>query len=495
MNNIKLFYTALNAEGKNAKAGEIRADLESGGVKDQDIKNPVALTPGKVSLVTDDHDPVAYSYYVRTNDEKVPRILLARHYPKGTDPASPGEPTGRYVVYKPISETAGWTPANDDGQSGDYGYKWENVAHLRGVAQLNASYIFVLSLDSLKIYYFDTSSLDAGVANQGELLIDLEETFPKVPGYVPKGIKLVATEGNLYALHAMVKDPYDDKDPYAESKVTCIPINFADDGPPTAEAPEYLDVAKNASGLVATIDGKFVKLIIPSIGGPLTPGKTNGTESKIQVADFKKKAVTTAFGGLALDKGALLGRDTLRLNFQSIALNQSGSNFFVLTTALDAKGAGIYWRLYKTNVSTILGAADKTIDELIETAKLLDFTSDNPEKLGDPGFHWDVLYENTNQRLWFIRGSSIQVSEGPNYPGTPGENPSNGSGRRFLPGKALSGADLTDIHSADLVSETLYGSSRRQSQAPVILFGPGEGGHPVPLAAKAAELFANRAKG
>jgi hypothetical protein len=495
MNNIKLFFTALSGDGKNAKAGEIRADLESGGVKDQDVKNPTALTPGKISLVTEDHDPVAFSYYVRTNDEKVPRILLAKGYPKGPDPSAPGPQSFRYVVYKPISESEGWTPANDDGQSGDYGYKWEEINRLTGVAQLNGNYVFLLSLDGLKIHYLDASSLDAGTASQAELLVDLSETFPKVEGYVPKGVKLIATDDDLYALHVMVKDPYDDKEAFADSKITRIPITFPDGGPPAAGSPETLDVGKNASGLCATQDGKFTKLIIPSIGGPLTPGGINGPESKIQVVEFKKKTVETAFGGLAPDAGSELGRDSLRLNFLSVALNQSGSNFFILTAALDSKGAGVFWRLYKTSASTILATKDKTIDELPSVAKLLDHTSDNPEKLGDPGLQWQILYENANQRLWFIRGTSIQVSEGPNYPGAPGDLPENGSGRRYFPGKILHGTDLTDVHSADLVSETLYGSSRRQAEGNLLIFAPGEDGHPVVVSDKAAELFANRAKG
>ncbi|MDR2350477.1 MAG: hypothetical protein LBF41_07665 [Deltaproteobacteria bacterium] len=499
MNNIKLFYASLNKEGKSAKAGEIRANLEETGVKEQHITNPRVLTPGKVTLVSgdkapgEDLDPQVFSYYLRENDEKVPRILLAKHHPVGMDPKNPGEPAARFVVFKPVSETSDWIAANADGQANDFGYAWPGITNLRGVAQLNASHIFLLGLDGTKIYHVSTSALDSGSADSPEVLIDLAETLPEVTGFVPKGVRLIALEDHLFVLHAYVADPYDPAKGYADGKITRIPVNFSGDGPPEAGTPEVLDVGKNPSGLAAVLDGKFVKLFVPCVGGNLAPGSANGPDSKLLVVDFKKKTVATAYAGVAGEAGKDLDAATVRLNFYGVALNQSGSGLYLLNLARDKKGTGFFWRLYKTTASNVLAVADKTIDDLETDAKLLDHTPENPDKAGDPGILWNIIYENASQRLWFLRGDAVQVTEGASYPPAPGDKPSNASDRRYLTAGKLYGTDAAILVSADLAGETLYGSSRRQAQASNIVFTKDAAHHPVPAVGAEAIATADNA--
>jgi hypothetical protein len=162
---------------------------------------------------------------------------------------------------------------------------------------------------------------------------------------------------------------------------------------------------------------------------------------------------------------------------------------------LDKKESGFFWRLYYTDATVILSTEAKTIDELPGLTKLVDFTSDNPEKLGDPGLNWNIFYENASQRLWFVRGIAIQVTEGPNYPETPGTTPENNEKRRYFTAKELYGTDSAIIHSLDLVADTIYGTARRQSQGGSIVFKASEDNHPVPDTEKAMEILANRTKG
>ncbi|MDR2461197.1 MAG: hypothetical protein LBE38_10560 [Deltaproteobacteria bacterium] len=496
MNNIKIFYTALNEDGKNAKAGEIRANLEIDEVTEAAISPPTLVS--KISLVQgsslgEDKDPLVYSYYVKADDQKVPRLLIAKNYPKGLNSETPSESTARYVVYKPISDSSDWVAVNDGGQGADFGYNWSQLTNLRGITQINEHYVFALNLDGTKIYTLPTSALETGTASSGPTeLIDLAEFLKAEAGYTLKGVKILAGETQLFVLYSQVADPYDPQKAYADSKLVSIPVDFEDGGKPKAQEPTILDVGKNATDLVAAYDGKPLKLFITCLGGPLTPGVSNGTESKLQVVDFKKKTVTTAFTGLPSDANSPLTRDSKGLNFTALAVNQSGSSLIILTTALDAKGAGVYWRLYKSAVYTVVEKVDATIEDLEASSKLLDYTLDNPDKLGDPGLFWDVFFENAAQRLWLIRGVSIQCTRGPAYPEGPGNAPDASKDRRILTGSALYGSDKININSVEIVSETIYGSTRRQSQGRALIFEAGEGGHPVPALGKGTQAFKNR---
>jgi hypothetical protein len=101
--------------------------------------------------------------------------------------------------------------------------------------------------------------------------------------------------------------------------------------------------------------------------------------------------------------------------------------------------------LYKTTVGKMAGMEPSTA--VADAVAKGDLTV--VETGGAPGYFWDIFYENKGAgetgRLWFLRGSTIIISDGPDY----------GAGSLiFGPGESLGQTGGRIITSADLTAET-----------------------------------------
>jgi hypothetical protein len=121
------------------------------------------------------------------------------------------------------------------------------------------------------------------------------------------------------------------------------------------------------------------------------------------------------------------------------------SPIFILTGTMDAN-YNQNWRLYNI---TIANLRTLTNAPLSTTSNLFDILHDT----GSPGNYWDIYYENgtgstsSGDRLWFLRGSPIDIGPGAGFGGA--------AKKTFPVGYGAGQIGGINVDSATLVSETL----------------------------------------
>ena len=125
-----------------------------------------------------------------------------------------------------------------------------------------------------------------------------------------------------------------------------------------------------------------------------------------------------------------------------VAASSDGSVIYVLTGCYSSS-YDTFWRLYKLSLSD-LGGNRVPLNNQTIASKAVDSAS------GAEGYYWSVLYENSagaNGRLWFLKGSPIQITVGTSYPAS---IPPASDYKYIETGEPLGGAN---VNSADLTGE------------------------------------------
>jgi hypothetical protein len=207
----------------------------------------------------------------------------------------------------------------------------------------------------------------------------------------------------------------------------------------------YAVVGKNALGLVPLPDGAGGhSLAIPCQGDIMHYGTTNGMNSSLYRIDNIFAPDMNAVPALIGDWSAALTPGGTR-DFKSVTFSEDGLFGFVLCVTYNSGGMAC-WKLYQTTAANILRAFNMPISTAIDKNLLVFLDGED----GVAGSDWEVLYENATPakygRLWFVRGTTIQVSQGNLY----------STKRLFSPTEVYGSAGGGYINSADLIREMIF---------------------------------------
>jgi hypothetical protein len=240
----------------------------------------------------------------------------------------------------------------------------------------------------------------------------------------------------LYALFTSV----DSNGDYLASTILRYMVNTTSG---TLGTPLAVRVGKNAMSLVPAVFSGTIYLLVPAVGGSQQANQTNSTDSNLCSVDAfgAFTAANIRFTGDASPTVTQNGNYDIR----GVAVSADGSNAYLLAVTYDANYKAC-WRVYNMDLAGILlhGDSSKTIKTMIN-AHLL---ASRDSGFGDPGYYWEVLYDNTvsGGRLWFLKGSPIRVSTGGSY---------NMALKQISYGGSLCDSAF-NVNSADLIGEMIY---------------------------------------
>jgi hypothetical protein len=412
MAKLLMDYTILDQEYEN---GEFRYFSGNSGAPGN-VDLPQSVSPN--FMASTDYDPVVRSYMGLDGQ---PRILACIVTTSG------GTSTGKYFLYKAdltggsitwslLSSPSGFTLNTRAGAVAGNPY---------GVVRAG-NFLYINDYDTTNIYRLNISSFETAVGGGAATYTvndttDVAPDFPDptvLPTYTPHGAALIALTDNgvtyLYSLYAFV-DPNSPLLPkqYAPSAVNKFTVN-ATSGALTTNG--GVSVGKNAMALVpVAVPVGGINILVPAIGGPQRAAFTNGEDSTL----YRVNTSGTLHATLMLkgDGGAptpTYPAITVAGNYdiKSVAVSPTGDVWLLLVTN-DANYKS-WWRLYKTDIATLVGYTDpKTIAAAVSNGDL----SPLDAGLGSPGYYWDILYENAggSGRLWFVQGTPIRVSARDDY--------------------------------------------------------------------------------
>ncbi|MDR0630125.1 MAG: hypothetical protein LBG24_10925 [Treponema sp.] len=412
---LLMTYSVLNSDYGNAKLMRIEGTTSGG-------PNGVDTPPTNTGYpVADASDPMVYSY-IGANDEV--HLLVVR-----TQAGSP-EATTYTVLHRitdPETNTDTWDVYNDltnikfelDVED-ENGVK-ETISVLgnpQSLAQVKVGtnrFIYLVDFDSSWVYGINVADFEAHTPTSNpylltpSLCVDLTDTIDPFLGYPPHGISIIALQESeehfLFALYMAVDDPWNKSAAYNESTVVKLLVGA---GGVLTNPPEgTVKVGANATGLVPVNSEDGISILVPAIGGPQQYGDTNGPESKLHLVPTSLASAPVALEGAEQTAGPLDEGDTY--DIRMAAASADGSYIYILTGTF-SQDYNMFWRLYKF-----------TLDELKSySARSLDTVADHAIESGARalGYYWSVLYETSagpDGRLWFVRGSPIQITVGTNY--------------------------------------------------------------------------------
>jgi hypothetical protein len=339
-----------------------------------------------------------------------------------------------------------------------------------GVAQAGAS-LGIIEYDSpedvTSLYTVAISALLAGTSGETvtvtRTIID-SDFLPQDPG---------VEEGEEFKVHGngliVLTDPsasssgtffFAQFNGAVEDEETHMPISYVESTVvriTTAATPAVqtsVAAGKNAMGMVplpiaaSGTTSASLALAVPCLGGLYQYGTTNGTDSILFRINniFASMTATAAIIGVAGGVPASGTRD-----IKSVAFSDDGLVGYLLCLTYDANYKPC-WKIYQTTAAKILAASNVSIGT---PGNVLTFLTGQDAAKGND---WELLYENAadpaNGRLWFVQGTTIQVSQGNNY------------GNKHILEKLYNDDDpVVDgyVNSADLIREMIYQYEKGQS--------------------------------
>jgi hypothetical protein len=210
----------------------------------------------------------------------------------------------------------------------------------------------------------------------------------------------------------------------------------------------FVEAGKNAMGMVPLPGGNGGhSIVIPCQGGVMHYGTTNGADSILFRIDDIFEQSMNAVPALVGDAATALTPEGTR-DFKSVTFSEDGLFGYVLcvTYGNESPIPMTYWKLYQTTAANIMGVSNMAVSTAIEKNLLVYL--DGQDAVG--GSDWEVLYENASPalsgRLWLVRGTTIQVSQGSLY----------SKSRLFSSVDVYGGPTGGYINSADLIREMIY---------------------------------------
>jgi hypothetical protein len=444
---LRFFYAILDQLYRHGRLNYVMGD---DGDPVANVKDPQDTGVNDIDPYTD-NDPEVFSY-MGGAAFATPRAVLCNVTTNFS--TTPATSTGKYSVCTPSSGWAITGPKDIALQNSGA----DVAGNPYGIAQAGG-FLYLVDYDSANIYTLDIAAFEAaaGPTYQVNAVTPVPVT-PPANSYVHGAALLVLTNGNATYLYALFNIDNGSGGSYQSSVLVRYSVNTS-----TGALTNPMSVTLaglNAQALVpapSTADGTAI--LIPSIGGSQGAGNTNGTASTLEYVPafggFETTKRQTAFTGDGTPQQTPV-TPTGTYDIRGVAVSEDGAYAYLLTGTGAANYTGTFWRLYQTTVANILSS----VNIPLSTASVLnpvDSTVDTAN--GDPGYYWEVQYENaspaTNGRLWFVKGSPIRISLGNNY-------------STFKLIDAGSGGPLYspafNVNSADLIGEMIYQASKGVSK-------------------------------
>jgi hypothetical protein len=449
-NDLLLDYTALDARYTHGKFRFITGDNSA---SPRVINDPADTRIDDIRAYQD-VDPVLFSY-LNGGD---PRALLCN-----IDTPMTGTPpytsTGKYTVCVPAipsgSSAYTWSypgtaavPLAKDIALKDGGGN-DVAGNPHGFVQIG-NFLYIVDYDSANIYILDIAVFEA-VAVGGTYtprITSAASLLPSTAGIYNHGEALIylTTSGEdpvvyLYALFSSATvNNYGYPDVYSTSTIVRYEVD-TDTG--ALSNPVSVEVGKSATALIpATVSGTPY-IFVPAVGGVMQYGTTIGPDSMLSVVDAFTNFAASSTAPIALTGDASSSTSaSSTYDIYGIASSADGANVYLLTVTFDEYYVP-FWRLYKTDAAYLQGLS-KTTPAGTALSQATGLSAAESGHGG--GNYWEVLYENSAGRLWFLKGSPIRVSDGANY-------------ATVLKTVDYSGTlyDSTfNVNSADLIGETIY---------------------------------------
>jgi hypothetical protein len=407
-------YTVLS--GKYTEGKVMRIEGTQGGP--DDVGNP---NTGYSDLdPTADTDPVVYSYMSTDgNGVEEPHILLVRT--NATDQTK----TTYTVLHQDPKNPDAWVPFNNR-EKIQLLYGTDPIGNPQSLAQVkteNGRFIYLVDYDSTVVYGIDVNNFENVATDptydiDTTLCADVVSKIAPPDGLLSHGVSVVALQdGNsghsLFVLYTTADNPWSAEGYYEPS--TVVKLSVATNGTPTVG--NSVTVGRNATGIVpVSTTSNGIVLLVPAIGGKQNYGYNNADESKLSLVstvNFSQGYVRDALVGVYADPVTTMSMYDIRM----VAASSKGDDIYLLTGTFSPV-YDLYWRLYKFSITELDGWSDQPLSAI--GAYKVD---EAPNALG---YYWSVLYENVPRytidsvaysgRLWFLRGSPIQITPGTDYP-------------------------------------------------------------------------------
>jgi hypothetical protein len=476
MANLLFDYAVMDAGYTHGKVQSISgsAGAPSG------LKDPEDTRIDDIAPYTDT-DPEVFSYMDGTS-QTTPRLLLCNvttNY--ATNPATS---TGKYSAYTPVTSPT---------SSRDWNWNLVGIKDIQlvdsngnpvagnpyGIVQAG-NFLYIIEYDTGKIYTLNITNFEGATGPTYTVagITDASVDFVTPPGsgdFVHGSAILSLTDDEsgttyLYGLFAVAQYANGSSIPTSYSASALVQYQVDPDTGALSN-PVAVEVGPNATALVPAPNANpeethdAMAILVPAIGAPQQYGTTNGTASVLSVvqafASFSSTPVTAFTGDTA---GAVTAAGTY--DIKGVTVSADGAYVYLLTVTNSATYT-TFWRLYQTTAAKILGiTSSETLSAAVTNSDLAVLDSTAGGSNGDPGYYWEVQYENNaaaaDGRLWFVKGSPIRISLGSSY----------GTFKLFDAG---SGGPLYspsfNVNSADLIGETIYAASQNISKDTRLLKG------------------------
>jgi hypothetical protein len=398
-------------------------------------------------------DPVVFSYAYQNSV----RELLVKIDSKGGTPSS-----AVYTLLAPPNPPAeGWQVlANNitlaDGSPPSPPAPVSPVANNpHGLAQVG-DFLYLIDYEARKIYILGVNELNDLAAGSTHTLVnnpfDVGAAALLPPDAKGQAIIALAYGGGTY-IFAL----YIDSDPAGQSYGNSILVKLTVSNDGTLAYKDKIEgLGLNAQSIhPVTLSDGTTRLLIPAIGGMQQGGYTNLSESVINSVE----PFATPLAASVLLQGDNPTPSPATYDFRELAASfraDDNGNVFILTATFDAK-YNQNWILYKAKAASLLKLANTSISAAVTSGVLSRVDSGQ----GDPGYFWDILYENgdgpANDRLWLVKGAPIYVTLADSY-GTSAIAFGTGTADGQIGGQVINAVDLT----AETVAQAKAGVSLKR---------------------------------
>jgi hypothetical protein len=421
-----------------------------------------------------DGDPVVHSYMGGENLD-TPRALVSVIVTDLSTGGS-GTSTGKYWVCTPTTPTAQGVDVSWAATGGPQGVEFVNelgdplIGNLYGIAQVGG-YLYMVDYDTTNIYRIDIAAFESSSGTTYTIedgdITPASGAFPSpLPGN-PQGAALIALTDNsgttpatyLYAAYNFLTPASPEKPTtYAPGVIVRYTVD-----PGTGVIDEtsgtYVTTGLNLQGLVPALGGPDgISILVPCIGGiQRSDDKTNGAASTLhRVPAFSGFIQANSIAALTGDSSSAAPALTVPGSYdvKSVAVSEDGLAYLLCET--EDSEFDTWWKLYKTTAAAILGSTGTTILDAVSSHTLKQVDAG----VGSKGYEWNLMYENadpgSNGRLWFVRGTPIQVSRGKKYRIKELFDTGILYPAAEDPEDPLAALTFKNVNSADLIGEMIY---------------------------------------
>jgi hypothetical protein len=284
-----------------------------------------------------------------------------------------------------------------------------------GIAQVGSK-LYIIDYDSQKIYLLGVNELNGLPEGPYTLASTPFDLGPGTTANLPanaKGQAIIALKNSagiscLYALY-IVYTPATSSTPAVWGNSILVKMKTDQYG--TLSYDTKTSLGLNAQEMIPVTDStNRFRLVIPCLGGVQQAGTTNGTASMIQALD----PFAVSHGVTTLITGDLVGT-TGYYDIKAVAASARSDGWVYILTGTYDTAYNQNWTLYRTTANNLLSATNQTISQSVSGSILTAVDSGT----ASPGYYWDIYYETgtaaAGDRLWFLKGSPIQINPAGDY--------------------------------------------------------------------------------